>query len=188
MFGFFRNREPVDPPTDKQRKYAARLGVSVIKDMSKSEVSLAIAEAERKNPKAAVQRERAKAKARESKYGQELIDQESYWNQFADDPEYMLAVYKRGNQTVVDVLRVNVAFIAENGSLKLGVAAPKLVKDRHIGEHLDWDHDFELHFDALLHHEPLRKDWYDHDSKGFTRANREYKMLVEKGLTVARKL
>ncbi len=84
MFGFFKKRPPVVPPTDKQRKYAARLGIDVTDNMSKSDVSGAIAEAERKNQRAAPKGERDKAKKREPRCNQEIIGQESYWNRFAE--------------------------------------------------------------------------------------------------------
>ena len=188
MFGLFRKRPPYDPPTDKQLRYAARIEVQVTPDMSKSDVSAALAEVERRNPKVAAQRERVKVKAREQRFGPELVEQEARWNRFADASEFMLAIYKRGKEMVVDVLRVNEAFITDRGRLKLGVAAPKLLKDRYIGEHLDWDRNFELPVESLLYHEPLQKDFYEHDSEGFAAANRKYQQIVQRGHRIARKL
>jgi hypothetical protein len=188
MFGFFKKRPPPDPPTDKQRKYAARLGLAVTAAMSKTDVSAAISQAERKNPRAAVQRERVKQRVREQKLGPELIAQESHWNTFADEREFMLAIYRSGKATVVDVLCVNGAFVTEKGKLRLDVAAPKRINDPDIGEHLDWDRGFELPVESLLYHEPLQKDFYRHDSEGFAKANRKYQQIVENGLKIARKL
>jgi len=93
----------------------------------------------------------------------------------------MLAVYTRGKETIVDVLRVNEAFIDDRSKLKLGVEAPKVVKDRYIGDYLDWDKHFELAIGSLLYHEPLHSDFH---SDG----NDAYRKVVEKGLKIARKL
>jgi hypothetical protein len=181
MFGFFKKRPPADPPTEKQCRYAAKLGIDVPPTMSKAELSAAIADAERRNPALAEQRERVKSKVREKKFGRELIDEEDRWNRFADEVGYMLAVYTRGKETIVDVLRVNEAFIDDRGKLKLGVEAPKVVKDRDIGDYLDWDKHFELPIQSLLYHEPLHSDFHS-DGNDF------YRKVVEKGLKIARKL
>jgi len=181
MFGFFKKRPPADPPTEKQRRYAAKLGIDVPVTMTKAELSAAITDAERRNPALAEQRERVKTKVREKKFGKEVVDEEDRWNRFADEVGYMLAVYTRGKETIVDVLRVNEAFIDDRGKLKLGVEAPKVVKDRDIGDYLDWDKHFELPIGSLLYHEPLHSDFH---SDG----NDTYRKVVEKGLKIARKL
>lgn len=181
MFGFFKKRPPADPPTEKQRRYAAKLDIDVPPTMSKAELSDAIADAERRNPALAKQRERVKTKARERKFGEELVDEEDRWNRFADKVGYMLAVYTRGKETIVDVLRVNEALIDDRGKLKLGVEAPKVVKDRDIGDFLDWDKHFELAIGSLIYHEPLHSDFHS-DGKD------AYRNVVEKGLTIVHKL
>ena len=183
MFGLFGKRPandpPDDPPTEKQRRYAAKLGIKVTPTMSKQDLSAAIADAERKNPKAAAQREVAKTKARERQFGKEVVDEEARWNRFADEVGYMLAVYRRGKEIIVDVLLVNEASINDRGKLILGVEAPKVVKDRHIGDYLDWDKHIELPVDSVLHCEPLHPDFH---SDG----NEAYRKAVEKGLRRAR--
>ena len=141
----------------------------------------AIGAAEHANPRLAEQGERVKTKARERSYGPELIAEESRWNEFADSTEYMLAIYRHGKEIVVDVLRVNEACINKHGKLVLGVEAPKLVKDRHIGQYLDWDRSFDLPFDKLLHYEPLHRAFHDNGIDAYHRA-------VERGLKAARKL
>ncbi len=181
MFGFFKKKPPSDPPTEKQLRYAKRLGITVTPSMSKDDVSAAIGAAERVNPRLGQDRERVKAKARERKFGPELIAEEERWNQFAETTEYMLAIYRHGKAIVVDVLRVNEAWINERGKLVLGVAAPKVVKDRHIGDWLDWDRHFELSREKLLHFEALHREFHDE-------GNDAYRRTVERGLKVARKL
>ena len=188
MFSFFKKRLPPDPPTEKQRRYAAKLGIKVPPTMSKAELSAAIAQAERRNPALPEQRGRVKSKVREKKFGRELIYEEDRWNRFADEVGYMLAVYTRRKETIVDVLRVNEAFIDDRGKLKLGVEAPKLVKDRYIGDRLDWDKHFELPIESLLYHESLDPEFYTHDADGHGPGNKAYQELIEKGRKIARKL
>ena len=181
MLGFFKKKPPDDPPTDKQLRYAKKLGVVVTPSMGKDDVSAAISAAERANPRLVQDRERVKAKARQRKLGPDLIAEESRWNQFADSTEYMLAIYRHGKETVVDVLRVNEAFINDRGKLTLGVEAPKVVKDRDMGDYLDWDRHFELSREKLLHFEPLHPNFHDE-------GNEAYRRVVERGLKIARKL
>lgn len=181
MLGFFKRKPPADPPTERQLRYAKKLGIAVTPVMSKDEVSAAIGAAERANPQLAKQREHIKARAREREFGPELIAEELRWNEFADSTEYMLAVYRHGKEIVVDVLRVNEAFINKRGKLVLGVEAPKLVKDRHIGDYLDWDRSLQLPRDKLLHYEPLHPVFHDDGTEA-------YRRVVERGLKVARKL
>lgn len=188
MFGFFKKKPPADPPTDKQLRYAKKLGIAVRPTMTKDDVSAAIGAAERANPRLAEQRERVKTKARERKFGPALLGEESRWNEFADKTEYMLAIYRHGKEIVVDVLRVNEACINERGKLVLAVEAPKLVKDRHIGDHLEWEQSFQLPREKLLHYEPLGPDFYTHDSNGFGPGNKVYQQTVQRGLKIARKL
>jgi len=176
-----KKRAPPDLPTEKQRRYAAKIGIDVPPTMSKAELSAAIADAERRNPALAEQRERVKRKVRERKFGSKVIDEEDRWNRFADEVGYMLAVYTRGKETIVDVLRVNEAYIDDHGKLKLGVESPKVVRDRYIGDYLDWDKHFELPIESLLYHEPLHSEFhYD--------GNDAYRKVVEKGLKIASKL
>ena len=122
-----------------------------------------------------------KEKVRERKFGKELIEEETRWNRFADDVGYMLAVYKRGKETIVDVLRVNEAVLTDTGKMGLGVEAPKLVKDRYIGDHLEWDKYFELALDSILYHEPLHADFHND-------GNDAYRKVVENGMKIARRI
>jgi hypothetical protein len=188
MFGFFKRRPPAEPPTEKQRRYAAKLGINVPPTMSKEQLSAAIADAERRKPALVAQRERVKNKVREKKFGKELVDEEGRWNRFAAERGYMLAVYTCRQETIVDVVRVNEAFIDDRGKLKLGMGAPKVVKDRYIGDHLEWDKLFEMPIESLVYYEPLDPEFYTHDAEGYGSGNRAYRALVERGLKIARDL
>jgi hypothetical protein len=93
FFKFFKKRPPDDPPTEKQRRYAAMLGIEVPATMTRKEISAVIAYEERRNPALTEKRERAKLKAREKQFGKELVDDEARWNRFADEVGYALAIY-----------------------------------------------------------------------------------------------
>lgn len=182
MFSWlFGRRERDDPPTEKQLRYAKRIGIRITPEMSKSDVSAAIASAESRKPELGRKREKANEAARERKYGKELLDQEDRWNRLAEDVGYIIAIYEKRKETVVDVLLVNQAEITEKGKLRLLLAAPKVMKDRDSGEWLLWDKEFELPAEALLHYEPLHSDFH-HDG------NAAYRDAVEKGLRIAKRL
>lgn len=181
MLGFFKKKPPADPPTEKQLHYAKRIGIVVTSAMTRGDVSAAIGSAEHANPQLAEARERAKTRACERKFRPELLAEESRWNKFADSTEYMLAIYRRGKEIIVDVLRVNEAFINGRGKLTLGVAAPKLMKDRHTGQYLAWEKEFTLPIGKLLHYEALHEGLHWGDIGG-------YRSAVKRGLKIARKL
>ena len=170
-------------PTTKQLNYASKLGIRISPNMSRNELSDAISDAERKNPKLARQREHIRESKRIKECGPELIAAEAQWLNFSETVGYMLAVYDRGKNTVVDVLRVEDAFIhgKVKKKLKLTVSAPKRIKDRYIGEYLDWDRTFDLPFEKVRYHEPLHADFHD---DGIC----VYQATVERGLDIAKKL
>lgn len=149
--------------------------------MSKSDVSEAISEAERNDPRLVEQRKRAKERKREATYGRELVEEETAWNEFASKAGYMLAIYEDKKGIVVDVLQVNEAYINGHGKLVLSVAAPEVVKDRDIGTLLEWEDHFELPLSRLLHYEDLRPGLHFADIEG-------YRRIVERGLKLAKKL
>lgn len=188
LFGFFREQPPDDPPTEKQLRYAAKLRIDVPLTMTRAELSEAIAEKERRTPRLAEDRERVKIKAREKKFGKDLVEEEARWNHIADEGGYILAVYVYRKETVVDVLRVSEAIIDDRGNLKLSVEAPKVVKDRYLGDHLDWERHFEMPIKSLLYYEPLDPEFYTHDAQGYGPGNKAYRAIVEKGLKIAERL
>ncbi|MGE3806900.1 MAG: hypothetical protein AB7K24_19715 [Gemmataceae bacterium] len=181
MFGFFKKHPEPDLPTDKQRRYAAKLGIEIPPSMTKDELSQAIAAVERRNPALGEKREQIVSKAREKRFDKDLTEQEGRWNRFADEIGYMLAIFTRGKEKIVDVLRVNQAFIDGRGKLRLGVESPKVVKDRDIGDFLDWDKEFELPIGSLLFHEPLHAEFH-------AQGNEAYAQVVKRGLKIASEL
>lgn len=183
MFHFFKKKLPVIPPTEKQLSYAKRLGITVTPDMGISELSAAIGEAERKNPTARQKREEIKQRQRVRELGPELVHLEEKWTRFAEEIAYMLAIYQRGKNTIVDVLLVIDAVIdgARTKKIRLTVAAPKLIKERDIGDWLDWETEFALPLEKLLHYEPLHTDFCGDGIPA-------YQQVVKRGLKIAKKL
>jgi hypothetical protein len=190
MFGFllglFKRREPPEPPTENQRRYAAKLGIPISPNMTKGGLSKAISEAERKNPAAAEKRsqikEKVKRRVREKRFGKELVDQEERWNHFAAEIGYMLAIYTEGRETVVDVLYVSDVFIDPDDGLCLDVEGPDVIKGSYKGgNRLIWDQRFDLPIKSLHYHEALHRKF---DSDG----NHAYRKAIQKGLKIARKL
>jgi len=161
MFGFFKRKldAVVDPPSQKQLGYAKRLGVVVTVQMSKREVSNAITEAEN---------------------GPELTKLVRKWQALADGEGYLLALYSKGSKGItVDVLRVNDISV-EKKVLKLFVESPIRIKDKHIGEHLEWDKSFDLSIDKLLYYEEMPKGFYD---KGIP----AYEKAIANGIKIAKR-
>src|SRR5687767_15452794 len=62
-----------------------------------------------------------------------LADQEDKWNAIADAVGFVVAVYAKGEETLVDVLRVDGAYLNNRHTLVLQVVAPKPAKDRDVG-------------------------------------------------------
>lgn len=188
MFEFL-NPEPFTPPTERQLKYAKRLGVVVSAEMSKSDVSEAIDFAISQNPAEQkrladyqLKQRAALDKERLEEFGSELVAAETSWIEFADSTRFMLAIYRRGKSTIVDILEVYDADIVEvrkKPTLKLRVLAPKLVKDRWIGEYLEWEKEFELPIHNLLWCEALSPDFHELGLETHQHA-------IERGLEIAR--
>jgi hypothetical protein len=183
----FKKSPPPELPTQKQLNYAKKLGIKVTAGMSKWDVSEAIESAERRNPKLKRQREHIIEKKRIKDCGSELIAAEKQWQKFAETVEFMLAIYKRGKETIVDVLRVNDVFVDGHKKkvLKLCVESPRLVKDKDIGCYLDWDHSFELPIENLFYYEPLHADF---PKEILDNGISVYTQIVKKGLRIAKRL
>lgn len=170
-----------EAPTAKQIAYAKRLGVALDPQMSKWDVSAAISAAEKLNPAAAANRETISRKRRAAEFGEELVALEDTWNQFAEETEFALAIYRGKKSIMVDVLRINEAWFNKKKQLILGVVSPIRRKEKYIGEYLEWDRDFELPAADLLWHEPLVKDFWE-------RGVEKYQETVRRGLRRARDL
>jgi len=110
-----------------------------------------------------------------------LADQEDKWNAIAETIGFVLAVYTKGEETIVDVLHVKGAYLNDRHTLVLQVAAPKLVKDPNLGDHLEWKTNFELSIENLRHFDPLHEEfWRD--------GPQAYQSAIGRGLIAAEKL
>ena len=182
MFSWlFGKKPPDDPPTEKQRRYAKVLSIEVTPDMTKADLSYEIAKAEKRSPKHAKQRAEYKRNQRIREFGREAVEKEEEWNEFADEQDYMLAIYQRGKDIIVDVLRVLGADINKRKKVVLDVQAPKVVKDPDIGRVIEWEREFTLPLEKLLYFEGLGRDYFLPDDL------EKYKKLVERGLKIAKK-
>ena len=99
-----------------------------------------------------------------------LADQEDKWNAIAETIGFVIAVYTKGEETVVDVLRVHGAYLNDRHNLVLDVAAPKFVKDRNTGDRLEWKMDFELPIQDLLRFEPLHAQFWRDGTQAYQSA------------------
>ena len=189
MLNFFR-RKPIDPPTAKQAAHAKKLGITVTPKMSKSDVSNAIASAENANPKLQKRRaayetkQQALADAEYDKaYTPEVRAAEKHWGNLADSDAFILAVYRKGKETVVDALQVYDTDLTgtKKFKLKLLMMAPKLRKDKYIGDYLEWEREFSIPFERLLHYELLPSNFENLGIPGYQRA-------INRGLKTAKRL
>lgn len=170
----------MEPPTKKQLAYAAKLGIGVSSSTSKTDVSALISEAERANPNLVQKREQAKQSRREKTYGPELIEVERKWNQMSEDLRFILIAYRKGKETVVDVLDCAGAEINKSGNVVLQASVPKIVKDRHIGQYLEWDKSITIPIENIRYYEYLNPNFHEEEIG-------EYRKAVERGLSIVRR-
>ena len=74
MFWFFRRTPKGDPPTEKQLRYAQKIGIRVTSRMTRKDLSAAISDAEEANPTLQQEREEIVAKSRMKKYGIRCVE------------------------------------------------------------------------------------------------------------------
>ena len=110
-----------------------------------------------------------------------LADQEDKWNAIAETIRFVAAVYRRGSETTVEVLRVDGAYLNNRHTLVLQVTAPKLVQHRNVGDHLEWARSFELPIEDLRQFEPLHPEFWRAGS-------RAYQSAIERGRQIAETL
>lgn len=105
------------------------------------------------------------------------------WNDFADTHRFMLTVFRRRKEIIVDVLEVNFAEY-DGRDVILNVHEPKGVKDRHLGTLLEWEREKRIKRKDILYFEPLGEDF---DVKCLDDLN-HYRKAVERGLVIAKRL
>jgi len=150
MFGPFRKKPPDRglPPTEKQVRFARRIGVSVLEGTTRDQLSRALDAAMKRDPSIArrmerigEERDRRAAKKRAEHLGPEIIRQEQQWDDFAAEGVQLLAVYEHRNEWIVDVIQPFEAVVDEDKRrIRLAFHIPRRRRDRDIGEEiLDWD-------------------------------------------------
>lgn len=181
MLMYFKKRRAAkNPPTTKQVKYARMLKIQITELMSKDDVSTAISRVEKANPELVQKREQAKQKARIKRYGEEAIKIETHWNTICDQNPMVLLIYERGKNIIVDVVEVCGTEFDSKDKIKVCFVAPKLRKDQYLGTYLEWEKEFSVRPNKILHHELITQeiDFMDTD---------RYQKCVETGLQIAKK-
>jgi len=154
MLGWlFGSRTPADPPTEKQLRYARKLGITLPENADKATLSSLIGEAESRDPSLKTKRENVKEKIRVCKHGHNKIDEEARWQALADAEKWMLVVFKRGKSKVAEVVRINGADISDGGKIMIETEVMKIINDRHLGMLVDAGKYIEISVDKIEWHE-----------------------------------
>jgi hypothetical protein len=141
----FRSRIPVDPPTDKQLRYARHLGVSIPKKIDKKSMSAILRTAELLQ-----------------KYGQAKLDEESKWQSLVEAEKWMLVVFTRGQSKLAEIARINGAELSNSGEIKIEIELMKVGKDKHIGTFIDVGKYLEISLDSIHWYEVINEvDMHD---------------------------
>jgi hypothetical protein len=159
-----------DPPTERQLNYAKKLGIPVTANMSKTDVSEAIAQVERQNPSLARQRQHVNESRYRRTHGAELVEAEEKWQQLADNNKWMIAVYQSGKTANVSVIRLNEASIADNGKLEISGEVAEVEHNKtHEYSLIDLEKSIVLPFEKIKWHEIIDEIAVD-DIDGFNAA------------------
>lgn len=172
-------RKDDTPATDKQRRYAKRLGVSLPPFVTKREATQLIGQRlERSSTARAIDQNAQRAK-RVKQYGEERIKIIDAWDAAAERDEVYLAVFRQRGEVKADVLAASGASIKGKG-VELSFSAPKIVKDRDIGDYVEFDRDVNLKPEDLLHFEVIKFDDIDATPE-------DYLVLVKRGQKLAKR-
>jgi len=192
MFGLFRKKPPDRglPPTEKQLRFAMRIGVPVPEGMTRDQLSRALDSAMERDPSIAKrmehiaeERERRATKKREEHLGPDIIRQEQQWDDFAAEGVQFLAVYEHRKEWVVDVIQPFEAVVdEEKRRVRLEFHVPRRRRDRDIGEEiLEWDDEkrpVSIPPKNLHYWEPVQHDLMFDIPR--------YSKLVQRGLKIAK--
>ena len=145
---------PADPPTERQLNYAKKLGINVTTDMSKADVSAAIAQVELENPSLARQRQHVNESRYKKTHGPELVEAEKKWQKLADANKWMIAVYQGGKSMKVSVIRLNEASITDKSKLVIHGELAEVEHNRKYDFSLiDLDKTIDLPFEKIKWYE-----------------------------------
>jgi len=152
-------------PSTKQLQYLGSLGYEGKPPSTKSEASVVIT---------ALQNGATPKQAESLLAAQRDADR---WDELSENHPSMLCIYRRGKDTVVDVLECRGAS-GEKRGLRLHFATPTYDKQLEL---LDWDKDIEIREQDLLWYAPLDRELYGYDLKA-------YGKTVAAGLKIARQV
>lgn len=183
------------PPTKAQLRYAKQIGVELRKGVTHKQASQLIHEAIEKDPEVRRRVEKIEAKqneAAEKKYiekvGPEVDRIEQLWRTWSEDFASLLVVYVKKDQWIVDLVApVDPIVNEQRKSIRLGFVTPKVVKDRDMGEHLEWDVDrrpVTIAPNDLLYWEATKADPILPMTFDFS----PYQKRVQRGLKIAEKI
>jgi hypothetical protein len=166
---------PKRKATERQLRYAKRLGIDVPKNATLWQVSKMIDAAESANPQMRAERLAAIDRKRVERFGPELIAQEQQWQQLADQRKWIAAVYRSGKSVKVDLLQIEAAEVNEKGKLRVHVTAGKIVTHKDTGPLVDMGRDFELDPTKLLWSQVVNDfdvDEFERFDRTFTQAEK----------------
>lgn len=181
------------PPTEKQLKFAKRLGISVPEGATRGDVSDLIDRTLDARPRQRQRIEEAQERrAREAEiaqYGAELVAALDEWQRRAEEQPYLLMAFRRGKDIVVDVVRLYDADI-EDGKRKsrlvLYVEEPIVERDRATGERwLFWEKEREIPMDRVVWWESLGCAF---DDLTEDELQKRYRSAVERGIKTVERL
>lgn len=164
-----------DRPTAKQLALAAKLKIST-DGLSKFEVSQAIT--------AKIGKSKSYTPKPKISDDPELVKLERYWEDVAENDHFgiTMMIWEVGKTIKVDIVQIHAADIvgAKKRQVELLVCVPKLKKDRHIGEVLEWETERKIKTGKVLHSEVLNHD-IDFDDVNL------YQSTMKKALKIAEK-
>lgn len=196
MFGLFRQkprypqkpRDPGLPPTEKQLRFAKRIGVAVPPGATRHQVSAAIDDAMARDPsirqrlnKINEKREARAAAKREAMLGPDIIRRERHWEEVCDSRALILAVYEQKGTLIVDVVAPEEAIVDEaKRSLRFTFIVAKRCTESELRDFVDWDCDrrpVSIRPEQLLYAEMVSND--------AMMSQHDYGLIVSRGLKIA---
>ncbi len=183
------------PPTKAQLRYAKQIGVELREGITSEQASRAINKAIQKDPEVRRQVakiEKRKAEVAEKKYidkvGPDVARIEKLWQTWCEDNSSLLVIYIKNGQWVVDLVApVDPIVNIQRATIRLAFITPKVVNDRDMGKHLDWDDDrrpVTIAPKDLLYWEATKDDPTLPMTFNFTR----YQKRIQHGLDIAKKI
>lgn len=132
----------VEPPTDKQLRYARSLGIKVPAGIGKWELSRLIDAAKPKPAEPVVE---------EEDYPPELIEAQEKWQKLIDQRKWMLAIWQKGKTRHAEIVTLDGVDIDAKDRLVITCSVTKLKREAHIGLCInDEGRQFEIKTDCLL--------------------------------------